>query len=153
MQPKVLMRAPYSGHPDDWFLNIVLCELDDGEQYVTWDENVLTGGFAHGHYFQTLEEAIEDFPKRVRQSFPPPEYPLSDDLADISTSYQTMRAETLRNRSKLYKDRPRYSAHEMLTILMKELGKADCDVLRQSLPESYDVLDNAGTRYRGRHVR
>jgi hypothetical protein len=59
---KVLKSKKYSNHPDDWFLCVVLCVW--GDEFVTWIYNAENGGVHDGHYYEILDEAIEDFEKR-----------------------------------------------------------------------------------------
>ena len=65
----VLLSRPYSMHPRDWYLSVVMCFLPTNTltPYVTWMHNA-TGNssdyFFGGHYFQTKEDAFEDWKKR-----------------------------------------------------------------------------------------
>lgn len=140
---RVLLRMPYSGHPDDWFLNVVLCETLTGE-FVTWTENLQSGGFAHGHYFENLVDAIDDFPKRVRRSFPPAEYSLPVDC-ESPADLNLKRAQELLNRSEHIPSRK--TAHEITNTILRELHQADCEELRSALPDSYAILDGTRTRH------
>ena len=64
MKREILKRKPYSDHPDDHYLEIVLAKIDWGlHPFVTWGLNHESGGYFLGHYFETLEEAEEDFEK------------------------------------------------------------------------------------------
>lgn len=65
----VLLARPYSMHPDDWYLSIVMAALPDNNlhPYATWLHNA-TGNspdyFCQGHYFKEKEEAFEDWKTR-----------------------------------------------------------------------------------------
>lgn len=67
MFKKPLARKPYSAHPDDSHLEVVLHENFKGE-YCTHILNNQTGGFVHGHYFGKesgwLAHALKDFNAR-----------------------------------------------------------------------------------------
>lgn len=67
MFSKPLARKPYTDHPEDNFLEVVLHTNFKGE-YCTHVLNNQTNGFAHGHYFgknqQGLQNAMKDFNKR-----------------------------------------------------------------------------------------
>lgn len=57
-------EKPYSTHPDDGHLRIVLATSNKGE-YVTWAFNKQDGGFFWGHYFgDDYDAALADFNKR-----------------------------------------------------------------------------------------
>ena len=65
----VLLSRPYSVHPNDWYLSVVMCFLPTNTltPYVTWLHNATGnhgGYFFGGHYFQTKEDAFEDWKKR-----------------------------------------------------------------------------------------
>ena len=64
----ILKRKPWSTHPDDHYLEIVLAEVDWGyHPYVTWGLNKSRKEgefFFEGHYFETFEEAEQDFERR-----------------------------------------------------------------------------------------
>lgn len=65
---QILLIRPYSVHPDDWYLSIVLAQLPDNDitPYVTWGCNVSFGDtrFFEGHYYKDKWEAFEDWKKR-----------------------------------------------------------------------------------------
>jgi len=67
---KLLAIKPFSSHPDDRYLHIVLIERDierdhDYDPYVVWTFNsYYNGGFFGGDYFMTLEPALNSFNKR-----------------------------------------------------------------------------------------
>lgn len=65
MNVKILARKPYSSHPDDHYLEIVMAEWEN--QYVTWIDNKHFNGYVCGHYFNTHAEALADFNKRGNQ--------------------------------------------------------------------------------------
>lgn len=50
---EIIEHKPYSTHPDDSHLEVVLCRLGR-YKYVTWIANLTEGlaGFAHGRYFE-----------------------------------------------------------------------------------------------------
>jgi hypothetical protein len=64
----VLLARPYSMHPDDHYLSIVMAQLPNNTvtPYVTWGCNVSFGEIRYfeGHYFKTKEEAFEDWKTR-----------------------------------------------------------------------------------------
>ena len=59
---KILKRKPFSDHPEDHYLEVVLAERNN--EYVTWEHNKEDGGYFLGHYFETLQNAEKDFRKR-----------------------------------------------------------------------------------------
>lgn len=59
----IIATKPYSSHPDDSHLTVVLHKNFKGE-YVTHVHNSEDGGFYWGHYFSDLESAMKDFHKR-----------------------------------------------------------------------------------------
>lgn len=67
MFDKPIATRPYSNHPDDSHLSVVLHKNFKGE-YVTHVLNSQTGGFVHGHYFgkdvDSLDKAMADFKSR-----------------------------------------------------------------------------------------
>lgn len=67
MFDKPIATRPYSNHPDDSHLTVVLHKNFKGE-YVTHVHNSHTDGFVHGHYFgkdtAALEKATLDFKNR-----------------------------------------------------------------------------------------
>jgi len=64
----ILLTRPYSMHPDDWYLSVVMAQLPDNDitPYVTWGCNVSFGGtlFFEGHYFSDKWEAFKDWKTR-----------------------------------------------------------------------------------------
>ena len=61
---KLLAVKPFSSHPDDHYLHIVLIERDhDYDPYVVWRFNSQDGGFFAGYYHSTMKEALETFNK------------------------------------------------------------------------------------------
>ena len=64
MFDKPIATRPYSSHPDDSHLSVVLHRNFKGE-LVTHVHNTQDGGFYHGHYFgKDMEKAMEDFKNR-----------------------------------------------------------------------------------------
>ena len=63
MKDNIIASKPYSTHPDDSYLSIVVRENHKGE-YVTHMYNSIDKGYHLGHYFETLEDAMTDFKKR-----------------------------------------------------------------------------------------
>lgn len=63
MFDKPIASKPYSSHPDDYYLSIVLHKNFKGE-FVTHMANSEDGGFYHGRYFDNLEDAMKDFETR-----------------------------------------------------------------------------------------
>lgn len=69
---QTLARKPYSSHPDDHYLSIVLRTVTEDEKttYVTHIHNSTLasgkGGYVEGHYFSDSVDALEDFNKRGR---------------------------------------------------------------------------------------
>jgi hypothetical protein len=67
MFDKPIATRPYSNHPDDAHLSVVLHKNFKGE-YVTHVYNSQTDGFVHGHYFgkdvDSLDKATADFKSR-----------------------------------------------------------------------------------------
>ena len=61
---EILLEKPYSNHPGDKHLSIVLAKWNG--EYVTWGHNKDDGGYFWGHYFDETEyeKAIVDFKKR-----------------------------------------------------------------------------------------
>ncbi len=51
---------------------VVLCDIA-GESpqhpFVTWWENTESGGFCSGNYFDNLNDAKEDFSRRIKRGF------------------------------------------------------------------------------------
>lgn len=58
-----ILEKPYSDHPDDAFLSVVLHRNFKGE-WVTHVRNNQDGGFSHGHYFTDLADAAKDYNER-----------------------------------------------------------------------------------------
>ena len=64
MTSKHIAFKPYSDHPDDHYLSIVLHTTSSGE-YVTHVYNSQDEGYYHGHYHgKDFQAAREDFNKR-----------------------------------------------------------------------------------------
>ena len=67
MFDKPIATRPFSSHPDDCHLQVVLHKNFKGE-YVTHVQNLNNGGFVHGHYFgkdnEAFEDAVEDYVTR-----------------------------------------------------------------------------------------
>jgi hypothetical protein len=67
MFDKPIATRPFSNHPDDAYLQVVLHKNFNGE-YVTHVQNLQTGGFAYGHYFgkdaDAFDKASQDFKNR-----------------------------------------------------------------------------------------
>lgn len=67
MFDKPIDTRPYSNHPDDSHLQVVLHKNFKGE-YVTHIQNTQDNGFYHGHYFgkdeNAYENAVEDYVTR-----------------------------------------------------------------------------------------
>ena len=61
---RILKRKPWSGHPDDGHLQIVLAEVGGLHPYVTWGYNHYDKGYFGGRYFKTYREARDDFERR-----------------------------------------------------------------------------------------
>ncbi len=59
----IIASKPYSSHPDDSYLTVVLHRNFKGE-YVTHIHNSYDNGFHSGHYFDNLKDAMADFHKR-----------------------------------------------------------------------------------------
>jgi len=66
MSKTVILKKPYTPHPDDTFLWMTLCVYNG--QYVTFMYNAHQEGFEHGNYFKLsrsgLLEAVLDFIRR-----------------------------------------------------------------------------------------
>lgn len=59
-----IASKPYSNHPDDAYLTIILHKNFKGE-YVTHMHNSICGGDYHGHYHgNDMEAAMKDFNER-----------------------------------------------------------------------------------------
>ena len=59
----IIARRPYSAHPDDYYLEIVLRRFHG--QYVTHSYNTEDDGYSLGHYHgQDFAAALEDFKTR-----------------------------------------------------------------------------------------
>lgn len=64
MPENIIAKKPYSNHPDDSHLSIVLYRNYKGE-LVTHMYNSQDGGYYHGHYHgNDMEKAMEDFRTR-----------------------------------------------------------------------------------------
>ena len=61
---RVISAAQYP-HENDGFLWTVLCEWEG--KYVTWVANTQATGASHGHYFNNIKDAANDFDQRVEQ--------------------------------------------------------------------------------------
>ena len=65
---QVLLTRPYSVHPDDWYLSVVLAYLPNNDitPYVVWGCNVSFGDirYFHGDYFKEKEAAFETWKAR-----------------------------------------------------------------------------------------
>jgi hypothetical protein len=57
-------HKPYSGHPDDWFLQVVIAARPNRTEYVTWLYNAELGGLHGGRYTNSGENAMKDFLER-----------------------------------------------------------------------------------------
>lgn len=72
MKQEIIISKPYSDHPDDWYLAVVLCKTTNQlTPFVTWIYNNREHGFYEGHYFETKEDAMMDFklrPNGVREN-------------------------------------------------------------------------------------
>jgi len=61
---EIIKSKPYSDHPNDRPLTVVLAKNYKGE-FVTWIHNSKDGGFFWGHYFKDdLAAATRSFEKR-----------------------------------------------------------------------------------------
>ncbi len=67
MKRDVRLQKPYSSHPGDKHLTVVLARTGGHHPWVTWVHNSQDGGYFWGHYFETLKDANEDFRKRGRE--------------------------------------------------------------------------------------
>jgi len=67
-EKKIIGRKPYSSHPDDHYLEVVIAKVQKTEythEFVTWVYNKHSNGYAHGHYFgNDFKAALEDFNQR-----------------------------------------------------------------------------------------
>lgn len=61
---EVIAIKPYSTHPGDTHLYVVLCKVESMDPYVTWTCNTNSSDFFDGHYHRQLGEALEDFKHR-----------------------------------------------------------------------------------------
>lgn len=62
---KVLLARPYTVHPDDWYLSVVLCEVVYGvHPYATFMHNAQTNSLFSGSYHKEKSDAFEDWKKR-----------------------------------------------------------------------------------------
>lgn len=65
MKKQILEKKPYSNHPDDKHLSVVLCKWEQSAlPYVVWVHNSQDGGYHNGDYCATLKEAVDAFEKR-----------------------------------------------------------------------------------------
>jgi len=65
MKREIISRKPFSTHPDDHYLEVVLAKTDNiYTPYVTWEYNKGKDCYFLGHYFEKLEDASDDFGKR-----------------------------------------------------------------------------------------
>ena len=66
----ILLARPYSMHPDDWYISVVMAYLPDNDlhPYVTWMHNSSfpekPDYFFSGNYFKEKVDAFEDWKKR-----------------------------------------------------------------------------------------
>lgn len=61
-----LIKSHYIGKlPGMPEAEIVLREKHTGDEWVTHYYNIELGGYSHGHYFFSLEEAEKDFQERI----------------------------------------------------------------------------------------
>ena len=60
----IIASKPYSTHPDDGHLSVVLCRSQHRDEWVTWLGNAQNGGCHHGHYFRDTDEALTDYTRR-----------------------------------------------------------------------------------------
>lgn len=60
----VVASKPYSTHPDDGYLSVILCKSEHREEWVTWLGNSSCGGCGNGHYFRDAEAALTDYVRR-----------------------------------------------------------------------------------------
>ena len=67
-----ITSKPYSKHPDDHYLRIVMATIKDKE-YATWLYNKELDGMYEGHYFTTRREAMIDYAKRGIRTVAPGE--------------------------------------------------------------------------------
>lgn len=66
---KILLERPYSDHPDDIHLLVVLA-LYKNKEYVTWTHNKGRNTFDTGHYFGNNQEAaVEDYLRRGKSNY------------------------------------------------------------------------------------
>lgn len=62
MNIQILIRRPFSKHPDDNHLSFILTKDNDSGEYVTFLDN--SGALYEGHYYQKFFQAFKDFKKR-----------------------------------------------------------------------------------------
>ena len=62
----IMAFAPYSAHPDDDYLAVVLV-CRGSLSYVVWTFNSELGGFANGLYTQNLRAGLADFTMRIHE--------------------------------------------------------------------------------------
>jgi hypothetical protein len=60
----ILAARPYTSHPDDEYLTLVLLHNPDKKEFVTWVYNHQSGGPTDGRYFTRWESAFGDFLNR-----------------------------------------------------------------------------------------
>jgi hypothetical protein len=62
MEKTIVSEKP---HPLWDHLSIVLCKIDNSyTPYVTWLHNHTDNGYYHGHYFDNIQDATQDYTKR-----------------------------------------------------------------------------------------
>lgn len=54
---------PYSNHPDDSHLWIVMCKRPEGErqEFIVWNLNTKDPGYYNGEYYELYEDALAKF--------------------------------------------------------------------------------------------
>lgn len=62
-------ELPYSPHPEDSYLKLVLHKSNHKEEWSTHLYNASDGGFHSGHYFQTKNAAVRDLILRAALNF------------------------------------------------------------------------------------
>ena len=65
----IIADLPYSLHPEDSYLRLVVHRAQHNNDWVTHVQNLQTGGFVSGHYFRTKEEALKDLITRAQQNY------------------------------------------------------------------------------------
>jgi hypothetical protein len=69
MEKQIIYRKPFSTHPNDWYLSVVMAYLPHNEitPYVTWLSNSSFKEYeCEGHYFKNRKDAEKDFLERGR---------------------------------------------------------------------------------------